>query len=290
MLRLMSNHFIGVCLVVISALCFSLQPLFASALYELGWSPLTVLVLRFGFAVLIMGTLLSMLRRNLKSGFELKALLFGFCMAGSALGYYTAGQRLGFSLAVVLLFAFPVGVTVFLALRAKAWPSAIRLLALGISVIGTYWVIGGIQGEFDWVGVVVGLGAAVCYGSAMVISDGRVVRDPWVDVFWVSVGAVCILGAFALYQGSIVEMSVQAVLLGAGLAVTATILATGLLIAGIARVGGSDAATISLSEALFSATLAVWLLGDSVTAGLVVGGALILLGAGLLSRSPARSV
>ena len=282
----MNSYLVGLSLVVISALCFSLQPLFASALYELGWVPLSVLVLRFGCSVALMAGFLLLTRRPVLALFDARALVFGLCMAGSALGYYTAGQRLGFSLAVVLLFSFPVGVTCFLALRARQMPSPLRWIALGSAVLGTYWVIGGPSGPGDWIGISAGLGAACCYGLAMIISDGRVVRDPWIDVFWVSVGASLVLMAACWAMGVTLQPSSTALLLGMGLAVSATILATGLLIAGIARIGASDASTISLSEALFSALFAVVWLGDSASSGLIGGGFLIVFGAYLLTRSP----
>ena len=60
--------------------------------------------------------------------------------------------------------------------------------------------------------------------------------------------------------------------LGAGLAFSATIMATGLLIAGIAKIGASDAATLALFEAFFAALFSVMFLGDPASIGLVGGG------------------
>ena len=72
---------------------------------SVGLDPLSVLVLRFGCSMILMGGYLVLTRRQIRKHFDIRALLFGFCMAGSALGYYVAGQRIGFSLAVMLLFA-----------------------------------------------------------------------------------------------------------------------------------------------------------------------------------------
>ena len=282
----MQNSFLmGAALVIISALFYALQPLFATGLYQLGWIPLSVLVLRFGCSMILMGGYLVLMRRQIRKHFDIRALLFGFCMAGSALGYYVAGQRIGFSLAVMLLFAFPVGVTLFFAFKARRMPSPLKLAALALSVCGTYWVVGGGPVTLDGLGVAAGLAAACCYGTAMVITDGRQVQDPWVDVFWVSVGAVGILGTALIVQGVDFPIGLHSLGLGAGLAFSATIMATGLLIAGIAKIGASDAATLALFEAFFAALFSVMFLGDPASIGLVGGGLLILLGAGLLTRS-----
>ena len=138
---------------IISALFYALQPLFATGLYQLGWIPLSVLVLRFGCSMILMGGYLLLTRRQIRNHFDIRALLFGFCMAGSALGYYVAGQRIGFSLAVMLLFAFPVGVTLFFAFKARRMPSPLKLAALALSVCGTYWVVGGGPVTLDGLGL-----------------------------------------------------------------------------------------------------------------------------------------
>lgn len=280
-----SSYLVGVLLVVVSALFYSLQPLFASGLYALGWQPLAVLVLRFGASLALMSLFLTITRRRAFTHFDWRALAFGLCMAGSALGYYTAGQRIGFSLAVMLLFAFPVGVTLYFSARAQQWPARSKLLALSLCVLGTYWVIGGGSGEFDAVGVAAGLGAACCYGTAMVLTDGRDVADPWVDVFWVSAGAVTALGIALWLTATPLPLDYWSLVLGSGLALSATIMATGLLIAGIARIGASDAATLALFEAFFAAAISVWFLGDPATLGLFGGGLMIVAGAVILTRS-----
>ena len=51
--------------------CFALQPLFATGLYQLGWVPLSVLVLRFGCSMILMGGYLVLTRR--RKHFDIRA-------------------------------------------------------------------------------------------------------------------------------------------------------------------------------------------------------------------------
>ena len=283
----MSVNQIGSILVVVSAAFYGLQPLFAFSLYDLGMTPLSVFVLRFGIAALMMMVFLLLTGRKILPGFSWTSLAFGVCMAGAALGYYTAGQRLGFNLAVMLLFSFPVFVTLFIAFQTRSAPTGFRLIALVCGLLGTWIIIGSGDLSGDPLGYALGLGAACSYGIAMIISARRKVDDAWVDVFWVAIGAFTILAVYAASSGQIVLITMNSIALGAGLAFSATIMATGLLLMGIDKVGPSDAATLALSEAFFATALSTLFLGDQLTLALIMGGALIMASAVIISRQKA---
>ncbi|MNY50784.1 putative DMT superfamily transporter inner membrane protein [compost metagenome] len=69
-----------------------------------------------------------------------------------------------------------------------------------------------------------------------------------------------------------------------GLALFATLVPVSAFLAGSPRVGPSSAATLSTLEPVVAVTIAVLFMGERMTSGMLVGGAMVMLAAVLLAR------
>jgi drug/metabolite transporter (DMT)-like permease len=129
-------------------------------------------------------------------------------------------------------------------------------------------------------GVGAALAAPTTY-SAYLVGTDRVLRrtSPLTSAMWVSAGASLGLFAFAglTGNGSLPEgWGEWWPVIGMGLATAAAFVC---LLEGIRRIGAIRTAIVSAMEPLAAAALAVVFLGESVTGGIALGGALILVGA-----------
>ena len=91
------RHF-GLLLIVISAVSFGVMPVFAHFAYAAGTAPITLLLLRFGIAAVVMGALMLVRKEPFPRG----RVLLGLVLMG-AVGY--AGVSLAYFLALTMVSA-----------------------------------------------------------------------------------------------------------------------------------------------------------------------------------------
>jgi drug/metabolite transporter (DMT)-like permease len=287
----------GVLFCLASAAAFGAMGVFGKLAYDEGVTVGTLLAVRFVLAAALLwiavlatgrlGTLRALPRRDVLLALALGAVGY----SAQAGGYFAALRRLDASLLGLLLYTFPVMVTVAAVALGREPVRRRTAVALALSCGGIVLVLAGAaSGALDPLGTALGFGAAIVYSAYILISEGVAGR----------------LGALALSTlvctGAAVTLTLAALLgdgadLGAvsaagygwltALATISTVGAIALFFAGLARVGPSAASILSTLEPVVTVVLASAAFGESLGPAQLAGGALVL-AAVLVVRAPAR--
>lgn len=289
----------GIVMALTSAIAFAASGPLVKPLLEAGWSLTTVLTLRMGLAGLVLSPALvrairarpGFLRRNAVS-----LVLFGLMpVAGCQVLYFSALQRMPVAVALLIQYLAPVFLVLFAWVRTRAVPSRLVLAGSGIAVAGLVLVvdIGGAQ--FDPLGTIFALGAAlcVCVYFTMSARAGDDLPPLALSAGGLLVGTVVLaaLGAtgimpFTIGASSVVfqgaEIPAWLPILYVGAVGTSVGYALGVM--AMPRVGERLGSFLGLSEVLFALMFAWMLLGETPLPIQFVGGVLILGGVVLIRR------
>jgi drug/metabolite transporter (DMT)-like permease len=271
--------------------------IFGKLAYAEGATVGTVLATRFALAAAIfwvclaatggLGRLRSLDRRDAALALGLGAIGYG-AQAG---GYFAALERLDASLLSLVLYTFPVMVTVAAIALGREAPSRRTGGALALSLIGLALVLAGAAaGALDGLGVALGLGAAVVYSAYILVSEGVAARvGPLLLSTLVCTGAAVTLTLAGLATADLNLGAVSPAGFGwlAALAVISTVGAVSLFFAGLKREGPSTASILSTLEPVVAVALAFAVFGESLGAAQLLGAALVL-AAVLAVRAPQR--
>jgi drug/metabolite transporter (DMT)-like permease len=280
-----------------SAAAFGAMGIFGKLAYDEGATVGTLLASRFVFAAAVLWLFVvcagrvrdlgALSRRDIAIALALGAVGYG-AQAG---GYFTALDRLDASLLALLVYTYPVIVTVTAIALGRESASRRTALALGLASTGLVLVLAGAaSGQLDAIGMVLGLGTAVVYSAYILISEGVTARvGPLALSTLVCTGAATSLTLGGLAGGDLDPGSVSAAGFGwlGGLAAVSTVGAVALFFAGLRRVGPAAASILSTLEPVVTVVLAFVLFGESLGPVQLAGGALVLL-AVLAVRAPAR--
>jgi len=287
----------GTVLCLASAAAFGAMGIFGKLAYEEGASLGTLLVSRFTIAAALLWVILAcsgglrglrtLPRRDLGIALALGAI--GYCVQTGA--YFAALERIDASLLGLLVYTFPVIVTVAAIALGRETASRRTAVSLVLASAGLVLVLAGAAtGGVDAVGAALGLAAAVVYSVYILSSEGLAVRlGPLVLSALVCTGATTTLTLAGLAGGGLAPGDVT----GTGwawlacLAVVSTVGAISLFFAGLRRVGPSAASILSTIEPVVTVVLAFVVFGESLGTVQLVGGALVL-AAVVAMRTPLR--
>jgi len=175
-----------------------------------------------------------------------------------------------------------------MALGRESW-SGRRAVALGLALAGILLVLtGAATDRFDWVGSGLGLVAALVY-TAYILTGDRLLTG----AAPLPLTALVCCGAAATYAVSTLARGGPSLDVGLAawtwlilLALVSTVGAIVLFFAGLMRVGPSVASILSVLEPVVTVGLAAAIFGESLSAGQLLGGVLVL-GAVLVIQWPA---
>jgi drug/metabolite transporter (DMT)-like permease len=286
----------GVIACLASAAAFGAMGVFGKLAYDEGATVGTLLATRFVLAAALFwlflawsgraGSLRSLTARDAGLALALGAVGYG-AQAG---GYFAALERLDASLLSLLVYTFPVMVTVTAIALGREPASRRTAGALVLASAGLVLVlVGAAAGALDALGTALGLGAAVVYSAYILISQGVAERmGPLALGTLVCTGAAATLTLTGLAGGDLDPGRVSATgfLWLAGLALVSTVGAIALFFAGLRRVGPAAASILSTLEPVVTVALAFAIFGESLGPAQLAGGALVLL-AVLAVRAPA---
>ena len=280
-----------------SAAAFGVMGIAGKLAYEEGATVGTLLASRFVLAAALCWLLLAgagrlgevrrLSRRDLGIALGLGAVGYS-AQAGSA---FAALERLDASLFALLLYTFPVLVTVAAVALGREAASRRTAGALALASAGLVLVLAGAAaGALDPLGTTLALGAAVIYSVYILSSEGVSERvGPFVLSTLLCTGAAGTLTAGGLATGDLEPGGVSATGYAwlSGLAVVSTVGAIVLFFAGLRRVGPTAASILSTLEPVVTVGLAFVAFGESLGPAQLLGGALVL-SAVLTVRVPAR--
>jgi drug/metabolite transporter (DMT)-like permease len=280
-----------------SAAAFGAMGVVGKLAYDEGATVGTLLATRFVLAAAVFwlflvcagrtGELRALARRDVGVSVALGAVGYG-AQAGCA---FAALERLDASLFSLLLYSYPVFVTVAAIALGREPASRRTAAALAFASTGLVLVLAGAAaGALDTRGTVLAIGAAVIYSAYILSSEGVAARvGPLVLSTLLCTGAATTLTLAGFASGDLDPGSVSAAGFAwlSGLAVVSTVGAIALFFAGLRRVGPTAASILSTLEPVVTVALAFVLLGESLGPAQLAGGALVLL-AVLAVRAPVR--
>jgi drug/metabolite transporter (DMT)-like permease len=303
----------GLVVALASAAAFGASGPMARSLLDLGWTPAAVVAVRISgaFVLLLVPCALSLRRTGLPSLRQSGRLVaYGVvAVAGAQLCYFSAVQRLSVGVALLLEYLAPVLLIFWTWASTRRRPAASVFLGALLSLLGLAFVLDlrsvlDARSGFslDPVGVLWGLGAALCLSCYFVLSQssgrGPAIPALLLTTVGLGVGAVVLLGMAAVGVLPLAVRTGSAVLAGTDVAwwvpalVLVTVCAVFAYLTGIVavrRLGTSVASFVSLSEVLFAVVFAAVLLGQEPTASQLVGGVLVLAGIAVVQRGSARA-
>lgn len=297
------RDFLGILYIVLSAIGFGTIGVFAKLAYAHGLNPLSTQIWKLGGGTLLLwmwilpqrmtDTHPSAIQPATKRFTKLRHLDKGAIAAFllGAIGYAA------YSISLFEAFSYAtVGVTMLLFYTYPAFAALLRWLVhqqalnrwqsvcLGLTLVGCAITVDWQEQTSNAGGIMLGLGAAVCYacyllGSARIVST----RSPLQSAAWMLSGATVTMVAIALCQTSI-TMPGDGMALGAivGLAAVSTALPIGFLYAGLRRIDLLPTTILSTLEPVVAIAFSTVFLGESIWAGQIIGGLCILTSAILL--------
>ena len=126
----------------LSAVSYGMNPLCALKLYDVGFTPLSVLFYRFAIASVLLGGFIAVRKRSFaiqKKDIPVLALL-GVLFALSSISYFVSFNYMSAGVAATLVFSYPVMVALIMAIffherqKPLTW-GAIALAAVGVALL-----------------------------------------------------------------------------------------------------------------------------------------------------------
>lgn len=281
----------GVGLALASALAFGTLGVWGKLALAVGLSTPTLLSWRFALGTLAL-LAFGALRGRLTWRERLLMLAFGLLYALATSLYFAALSRITAGTTSLLLYLSPAFVVLYAALLGQR-PSLVHLGALALTLAGLGVVIGlpG-PGDGDSLGLALGALTGAAYGAYLLGGERFLgAQRPLTISAHVTLGSWAYFTVWGLAQGTLGVPGTPAqwgVVLG--ITVVPTLLALPALFGAIARLGAARASLLATTEPVWTVLLATLVLGESVRAGQLLGGLLILGGAALAQWAPRARV
>jgi drug/metabolite transporter (DMT)-like permease len=267
----------GILLALLAALGFSTLGVLGKLSVQTGLPALAALPWRFGVVALV----LLPFTRGLNWAARGRMLGVGLLYCAATHAYFLALGRISAGATSLLLYLAPAFVLLYLALLRR-WPTRAQLLGMGLTLAGLGLVVGlpGPQ-DGDPLGLGAGVLAASLYGLYLLASERWLTGIPPLPcTAYMSLSAAMYFGVLDAANGMLVVPSGSAqwgVVLG--MALLPTLVAVPALYGAVARIGAARASVVASTEPLWTVLLAALVLGESLRAGVLLGGACILAGA-----------
>ncbi len=271
------NRFVGVALIVISAAAFSTLAILGRYAYAEGMNTSTILFLRFSLSAGLLLVLLALRGELLPRGLTL-AQLVGM----GAVGY--VGQSFSFlgalkyaspGLVDLLLYLYPIFVAILSAIWLHERITPLKALALGMAVVGVALTVGPEGGQLP--GIVLAILAAVIYSVYIMVGTEVMKQVSAVQSSTVIFGSAGVVSGFLMIQnGPHLPGTGRGWMIIGLIVVVATVLPVATFLAGLARVGATNAAMLSTFEPVITVVLAATLLGETLEPIALLGGGIIL--------------
>ena len=291
----------GAILVVIAAIGFGFMGLFGSWAMNAGVSVEMMLFLRFAIAGAIMSIIMVGRGERWPRGRILLGLIgMGAALyVGEAMFFFHATRHIPVGLVSLLLYIYPVIVTLYAWLFLHQPLRGGRLLALILALAGLALTIGptilngsgdGVAGGNPVVGVLLGIGCCVKYSVYIVVGGPMTRRAGAIPGSTIVIlSAASVLGAIALIRGDELPRDGHAWLGIVLLALASTVIAITAVLVGLERIGPVQTSMLSTLEPLVTVLVGAGLMGQRLTLPQMAGGALIVLAAVIIARTVTAS-
>ena len=284
------KRFTGILLIAISAASFGTLAIFGRFAYADGMDTFTVLFLRFGLAASFMTSILILRKEPYPRG-KILAQLIGMGAigyVGQSFLYMTAIKYASAGLVALLLYLYPFFVAILSMIFLHEKLTRTKIIALVLALTGAALTVGPVSGQA--IGAVMAIVAALIYSIYIIIGTNVMKHVSPVQssaVIFASAGAV--YGVLTFANGAHFPATNAGWLAVLGIIFVSTIIPVTTFLAGLERIGPTNAAMLSTIEPIVTVLLATWLFGDQLEPIVLLGGGLILTAVVLLTRSELRT-
>ena len=248
----------GISFALLSAIGFSIMPIFAVEAYKADVTVHTLLVLRFGITAIVLGLYSVYSQRKInysKKNIAQFATLGLILYTAQAILHFSSVKYIAPSVAILLLFTFPIFVYLITVILKREKILLSNLLAIAVAILGLMLVIDMNNANLNSKGVFLSLAAAIVYALYTVLSS-YVVRnnDPWITLFLVSVFATLGILLVGIFEGNLnFNIKPQAILPITGIILISTIIADYAFFSALKYIGSTQVSVICMMEPLFTA-------------------------------------
>ena len=188
-MKSVSNLRAGVVFALLTATGLGAITTQAKIIYADGGNAMTVMFTRFLISTLVFGLLLAIKRRSFKVDRQLRlpVIAVGFVWSGAMICYLLSVESISVSLAVLVLYSYPLLVLIYSFLSGQLSPSPPLILVFFIAFLGLYLALSGGEVKLDATGLVLALLAGM--GAAFTFIKGAQVAprlNPLVMTFWIN--------------------------------------------------------------------------------------------------------
>jgi len=285
------QRFTGILLIAISAASFGTLAIFGRFLYADGLDTFTMLFLRFSFAALIMTLILLLRKEPLPRGKILLQLIgmgaLGY--VGQSFSYLSAIKYASAGLVALLLYLYPMFVFILsvIVLREKAtW---IKIVAIILALIGTALTVDPAGGQLN--GILLAIASAVIYSVYIIVGTNVMKHVSAVQSSLVIFSSAAVVyGILTAANGAHFPATNTGWLGIAGIVLIATVIPVATFLAGLERIGPTNAAMLSTLEPVVTVLLAGWIFSERLETITILGGSLILVAVILLTRGEVKAI
>ena len=269
----------GIAVILLAAVCISLSNILSPVVYRTGTTVTALLLARFLVFPCLCFIWLKLQRTPLTMKPGERAVAFGaglFYMAGHGclIGSFSL---VPVSLAILVFFTFPLITLLAEAALEARLPSPVRLGCILAAFVGLTIAL---QVEWDrlsWPGIALALTAAASVAVAFLWTGRKLAHvDTTLMTFHMALSGLALAGLYAAVSGTFalnLSNTGEAItFLAAVLSFNAAFLA---MYIGVRRIGASQAAMFMNMEPVFTVALAVFALGETLSAGQALGAALV---------------
>ena len=280
------KQFSGILFIAISAASFGTLAIFGRFLYSDGMDIFTVLFLRFGLAALLMLAFLLVRGEGFPRGQILLQLIgmgaLGY--VGQSFSYLTAIKYASAGLVALLLYLYPTFVFVLSVIVLKEKVTWIKIAAIVVALIGTALTVDPAGGQLS--GILLAVAAALIYSIYIIVGTNVMKHVSAVQsslVIFASAGMV--YGILMAINGPHLPSTNSGWINVAGIVLIATVIPVVMFLAGLERIGPTNAAMLSTLEPVVTVLLAAWIFDERLKPIVLLGGGLILVAVILLTRA-----
>ncbi len=279
----------GIFLVIVSAASFGTLAILGRYAYADGLDALTILFLRFSLSAVIMAGLLTARRERWPRGGTLFRLagMGAIGYVGQAFAYLTALKYASAGLVALLLYLYPAFVACLSVFWRREAITPYKGVALALALAGTALTVGPAGGQL--LGVLLAISAAAIY-SVYIMVGAQVMRQVSAvessTVIFAAAGGMS--GLLMLGNGPHLPATSLGWMTIGAMVLVATVVPVVAFLAGLERIGPTNAAMLSTLEPVVTVLLAATLLGETLKPVTLLGGGLILGAVVLLAGSELR--
>lgn len=261
--------------IFLSASMLGLTPIFGKYAFQAGVSVETLLFLRFVIASVLLFSYL--LIRQSKVSVDRKQLLFigilGFLYCFQTIFYFTSLKYILSSLAVVLLYLYPIFVLLLTVIFDNQKLSLGLIFPILLSILGIIILVGLPTGSINYYGVLLAIGSALAFACYVIIGNRLVSSlSPVVTSSWVTACTSLFLLMSGLIKGNI---SFQFHPTGwysiLAISLLATVVSTVAFYLGIKHIGPTKASLFATIEPIVTTVSAYLILNESVSPIQIIG-------------------